>query len=273
MKVLEIVKLGWSFVNSKIFLMAIALLGFVLFLNTCQDNKELQREKIKTEQNIEAMTDSLTITKKKNGELETSVSVFIATEKELKDLNGDLYTDIKEQNGEVITLSNTIISLKQNEADLKSKIDSLKKIISDPTKIGKDTYELAWSLPYIYDDDNSDLFEGKTIVKVSGDSLNPLIHKDTYLTNRVSNISLKFGQEVVDEKLRVFVTSNYPGLTVKSLEGVFIDPKDNEYIKKLMTKRHWFPNTFTFGVGVTAIYDGQPKILFGPTLSYNLYEW
>jgi hypothetical protein len=273
MKLLGVIKTIWTVLNSRVFMMGVALLGFVLFLNTCQDKKELEREKIKTDQNYAAMGDSLLVIKKKNGELETSKDVFIATEKELKKLNAELYKDVKEQKGEVITLTNAVIRLEQNEADLEKQIDSLKKVIGAAEKVGKDTYKLPWKLPYTYGSDNYDIFEGKTIVKLTGDSLNPIVHKNTLLTKRVTNISLKFGQEIVDDKLRVFITSKYPGFTVSSLEGVFIDPKDNKYLKKLMTKKHWFPNTFTFGVGVTAIYDGQPKLLFGPTLSYNLYEW
>jgi len=127
MKLLGVIKTIWTVLNSRVFMMGVALLGFVLFLNTCQDKKELEREKIKTDQNYAAMGDSLLVIKKKNGELETSKDVFIATEKELKKLNAELYKDVKEQKGEVITLTNAVIRLEQNEADLEKKIDSLKK--------------------------------------------------------------------------------------------------------------------------------------------------
>ena len=61
MKLLEIIKTVWTVLNSKIFMMGIALLALVLFLNTCQDKRELEREKIKTDQNIEALSDIIEV--------------------------------------------------------------------------------------------------------------------------------------------------------------------------------------------------------------------
>jgi hypothetical protein len=159
---------------------------------------------------------------------------------------------------------------------LASTIDNLNKIIGSLTQINDSTYSASWTLPYKYGNDtlNYDVFKGTTLISVV--SRNPLVlrHEDTFMTNRLTQIELVWGQKVEKDKLRVFVKSDYPGFTVKSLEGVLIDPNDWPNIFQ-PSKKHWFTG-FSVGLGATTgfnIVDGKYGLVIGPTFQWTIYQW
>jgi len=265
----------WTFIKSRVFTILI-IVGLIMFSAwQCSRIEELKRQRDISEQNDIAMRDSLKFERKKNGELEVSITAYVASVKDLKELNEDLWRRVKAQDGEVVFLNRVIMQLKQDSAQLANALDEKNKVIEKLLQIDENTYIAGWTLPFKYDSTNFDVFKGRTYIKVTNKDPLELAHMDTELLNRLTQIDLTWGQEVVKGKLRVFVTSAYPGFTVKSMEGVMIDPNDNAYIKSLLKKKHWFQG---FGVGpqVTMGFNvttGKYGLVLGGGLHYTIYRF
>lgn len=266
----------WKFINSKFFGYAVAVVLILLLAGQCKRNTDLRRENRIQEQNIAAANDSIKTYKNKAGQLTSEKAVWILTEKQLKEENRSLYDKVKAQNGQIISLNNVVFQLKQDTTILHDTIRYLKSIIGKPVQIDKTTWRVPWELDYKWDAEgkNWDIFKGHTIVQV--DTLTYVItHKNTLLDERTGNIELVFGEKVVDGKFNVYVTTDYPGLSAKSIEGYFLDPNSNKNIKSLIEKRHWFTG---FGVGpnISIGYDPfiqKPAFTIGVGLHYNIYQW
>ena len=225
----------WNFIKSKIFI-ALIVVGLVVFnIMQCSRINELKRKANISEQNIIALNDSLHYERTKNGELLVSIAGYIATEKELKTLNKDLWERVKGQEGKIISLNHVIVQLQQDSSTLKKYLIEKDKIIQKLLKVDENTYAAPWSLTYKYDSTNFDVFTGKTYIKIGNKNPLELLHVDTELIKRLTQIDLTWGQKVEKKQLRVFVQSNYPGFTVAQMEGVLIDPSTNPFFKDLNT--------------------------------------
>lgn len=265
----------WLILNSRIFYFLIIVAILFFGVQQCSSKKDAIAEQTKAEQNYSASQDTLKLYKLKNGELRGEKEIFIKSEKELKEENSDLYRRVKEQNGNVISLNRTIIRLRQNEKMLNDSIKTLHKIIGEPVQIDSNTWMLPWELEYNWDENNSDIFKGKTFVSVSNKDPLKLKHDNTILYSRDSKIDIEFGEKVVDGKYNVFIQSAYPGFSPEQMEGVFIDPNTNKDIRKLMKKRHWMTG-FSVSLSITPGYNlstGKPSIVVGPSIGWNIYQW
>lgn len=265
----------WTFLNSRIFVIILIVLLIMFAAGECRRIMSLKTEIDVHDQNISALKDSLKFERTKNGALLVSIDGYIATEKELKSLNKGLWDEVTAQKGKVISLTNLVVVLKQDSLQLTKTIDKLNTIIGTMLKIDDSTFVAPWTLAFTYDSTNYDVFRGRTQVGIS--SKDPLIlrHKNTYLLERKTQIELTWGEKVEKGKLRIFVKSNYPGFTVKSMEGVLIDPNNNPLFKDLMKKRHWFTG---FGIGPELstgwnILQAKPAIVVGVGIHYNIYEF
>lgn len=271
-------KIDWNkiftFIKGKLFI-SIVIIGLIAFSSMqCSQIKELKRKKEISDQNWIATKDSLRFERKKNGELLVSIAGYISTEKELKDLNKSLWEKIKGQEGEIISLNHVVILLKQDTALLRKYLSEKDKKIEKLLKVDSVTYIAPWSLTYKYDKNNFDIFTGKTYIGISKKDPLELVHFDTELISRLTQIDLVWGQKVEKDVLRVFVQSNYPGFTVSQMSGVLIDPLDWPDLFK-QPKRHWFQGV-SIGVGITGGWNfitQKSSIVIGPTISYSIYTW
>jgi len=262
----------WAFMNSKIFLYLGIVIGVIFFMRSCQKNGELERQAIFDGQNLLALNDTITTVKTKNGELNSSITGHILTQKELRKTNIELFEDVKQQEGQVLTLSKAVIRLKQDKQTLQNALDEANTHIGDAEQINDSTYQLPWTLTYQYDSLNYDIFSGRTELF---SNCNNVFHNNTWLESRETQINLTFGQVVEDDKLRVFVQSAYPGFTTESLQGVLIDPNDNPYIKSLIKPKRWFPGA-SVGVGTTIGFNpatGGIGMTIGPTFNLGIYSF
>ena len=126
----------------------------------------------------------------------------------------------------------------------------------------------------MYDEHNFFKVEGSTVVQVTSVEPFEMRHDTTYLTEYENRISITYGQKVENDKLRIYIQSQYPGFSVESMEGVLIDPNEWPSVFK-PTKRHWFTG---FGVGpnISMGYDflnSKPSFILGVGIQYNIYEW
>lgn len=265
----------WSFIKSKVFI-ALVIIGLIV-LNAMQWSriKELKRQQDISDINIIALNDSLKYQRLKNGDLQVSIASFVASEKELKELNKKLYDEVKDQKGRVIALTDAIVQLRQDSATLKKYLVEKDKIIKKLLQPDENTYIAPWSLTYKYDSVNYDVFAGKTYIGIGKKDPLELLHLDTELTSRLTQIELIWGHKVENNQYRVFIQSGYPGFTVAQMQGVLIDPNTNPDIKKLIKKKHWFTG-FSVGIGAAGgfnITDGKYGLVVGPTFSWKIYDF
>jgi len=270
---MKTLKLIWDFLNSRIFVIILIVVLILIGVGECKRIVDLNREVDQHEQNIGALTDSLKFERTKSGELLVSIDGYISTEKELKNLNKALWDEVQGQKGKVLMLTHTIISMKQDSADLAKTVDKLNVIIGELKQSGN-KYTAPWSIPHVFKGENYFTIRGATVVQVTSKDPFKMRHDTTYLTSFENQISVTYGQKVESNKLRVYIQSDYPGFTVKSMEGVLIDPNEWPSIFK-PTKRHWFTG---FGIGpeLTIGYDflnSKPAMVVGVGLHYNIYEW
>jgi len=266
----KILKSIWKFINSKIFGYILILAFAVLFLGTCNKNNDLKNESSKKDQNISALIDSVQTIHLKNGVLEVSINGFLATSKELKEFNLNLSNQLKKERGKVITYSNIIFELNQNYTDLQKTFDSLKAEFNKPIQTNDSTWNVTWTLPFMYDSLNYDIFEGTTVVGVRASEIDlksiSLVHNWTFMNNRNSSMSMTWGQKYENGKLKVFARTLHPAFSAKLLEGTYVDyPKE----------KHWFSG---FGIGPTFNigYDflhNQPAVVVGIGINYNIYQF
>jgi hypothetical protein len=276
---IQILKGTWAFLNSRLFVIILIIILIIIGAGECKRIVDTNREIDIHKQNIAALTDSLKYERNKNGDLVISIDGLISSVKDLRELNKNLAKEISEQKGKVISLNTVVLRLRQDSLMLAKSLDKANKIIGKFNEIDKDTYEAGWTLPYRYDKNpkdslNYDIFKGVTIVSII--SKDPLVlrHKDSYLLNRNSSIYLVWGQKFEGNKLRVFVESPYPGLSVANMQGVLIDPSTWPNVIP-MAKHHWFTG---FGIGPNIstgwnIIEAKPAIIFGIGLHYNIYNF
>lgn len=265
----------WSFIKSKLFI-ALVVIGLI-GLNAIQYSriKNFKRQKDISDQNFIAINDSLEYEKLKNGNLQVSIASYIASEKDLKDLNKNLADEVKAQKGKVIFLTHAVIQLRQDTSMLKKYLVEKDSMIQKLLKIDDDTYVAPWTLTYRYDSTNFDIFTGNTYINVAKKDPLELVHINTELVKRESQIDLIWGQKVEKGLLRVFVQSAYPGFTVAEMQGVLIDPSTNPYFKNLMKKKHLFSG-FSVGIGASGgfnVTDGKYGLVVGPSIVWNIYSF
>jgi len=253
----------------------VAAAGFWV-LNMYRQNQDLKVDLLKKEQNYAALHDSLRTEKTKNGELQASQTILLLSEKELKSVNRELYDEVRLQKGKVISLTKSVISLKQDTIILRKYIKELESEMGEMVKVNDSTYSAPWTLTYRYDANNFDILKGRTKIGVqfpNQEGFN-LSHIGTELLEKETRIQLMWGTRIEDGKIRVFVQSPYPGFTPESLQGVILDPNDNKMIRDLIKKKRWFTG-FNFGLGVTSGYQigGGWGTVFGPSLNWSIYQW
>jgi len=263
----------WAFLNSRVFVIILVVVLILIGAGQCKRIVDLNRDIDHHEQNQAALTDSLKFERQKNGELLVSIDGYIATEKELKSLNKKLWDEVQGQKGKVLVLTNTIVQMRQDSVDLAKKVDSLKVVIGKLTQNG-DLYTAPWSIARGYGGQNYFKVAGATVVQVLNKDPIEMRHDTTYLTEFVNSIDVTYGHKIEDKKLRVFIQSDYPGFTVKSMEGVLLDPSDWPNIVQ-PEKRHWFTG-FGIGPNISMGWDflnSQPSLIVGVGVHYNIYQW
>ncbi len=268
---METLRKIFEFLNSKIFGYILVAILTIFIINMCNRNNSLEEEINRKNNNIEALSDTLKQEQLKSGELQASIQGFIAKNEELRLLNEDLYEQVEEEKGNVITLTNIIFKLQQDTTDLRKYIDSLKTFYEDPIQINDTVWEVNWSLAFTYDEYNYDAYSGRTTIGVflPEDNLR-ITHIGTEMLDRDSQMRLTWGQTIEDGRLRIFARTAHPAFKAQLLEGVYVDYGDLEELR-----RNWFTG-FGLGPSLTIGYDvinQRPTFVIGASIHYNIFQW
>lgn len=233
------------YINIKNILITLSL-GLIIFL-LCQ-NSYLRKNYTN---NIKVVTDSLTTYKNKVGELYTAQTTYIASEKELKKINNDLYDEIKhlKENPLVVT-----------KVEYITKIDTI-TIKDIPIEEHENNYSYNWN----YKDDwfsIDGLSSFNMETKLGITNINNLFTKTSLVLDVIEN---------KDKGLDIIVKSNNPYCTVSSIEGAVISPEKIKSLNSYMKNRNRWGIGIQAGAGI-GLYNQSivmvPYLGFG--ISYNI---
>lgn len=267
MKTLKVI---WTFVNSKLFLYIILGIGVFLLINTFNKNANLRDDAKRKDKNIEALNaDVRNYVTKENAHI-AAVKAYEAHTNELEQYNKRLADEIRSIKGDVITYGNLIFKLRQDSADLAKALSILKdQFTSD--RVNDSTWNLDWTLPYIYDSLNYDIYYGRTRAILSGNVSKSVLqgldlsHK-TWVLKRDSQMKLTWYQTYEKKQVYVYAKTDHPAFKATLLEGVYVDYPESP---------HWFTG---FGIGpqLGVGYDfvnGKTGVTIGVGIQYNIFQW
>jgi len=210
-----------------------------------------------TQQNNEALKDSVRTTKNKLNEVVYSKQIYVAeTQKDLKNLNADLARTVRNFNGAVHSIS-----------QLEAKIDGLAGVIDNTGQVvDLPTGEkgITWNFSEKFDENNSRELAGITRFNFNPntDTFTPTT---TEITKDMINFKLIQGLRTTkDGKVEMFASSNYPGFTAQSLNSVLIDPKTHPALTKFTTQKKWHFGVYG-GYGFTANLSSS-EVIIGPQI-------
>jgi hypothetical protein len=194
-------------------LLMIAIVIIVLFyLKQCNRSSNLNDELTIANMNQAALTDSVTTYKDKSGDLTFQKSTLIASEKELKDLNRELYDEVKD--------------LKDNP---KIVIKTLVKIIHDTVEVETNTVLYAdgsiglnWNRDTTFSVGNYQKLSGETRFKLDS---NKVTDVRTMLNTNEFGMSFITGLKEGKDNYEIFIKSDYPGFVATDIQGAIIDKK------------------------------------------------
>lgn len=237
----------------QLIIIGVALVFMLLWLKQCNDNKVAQKKLIVAEHNINALQDTLRVTKNKVGETEYNKLAFLTDKLEnLEKLNTDLYKTVKNIKGNVSTII---------KGDTKIVTDTL--YLASSTTVNQDTITTRFNFDSTYSKGNSRSLAGFTQYNMATKATKAQLTKDEI------SISFITGIKNLDKgKPEIFLTSNYPNFQIVALQGAVLDknlfkgkaPRKISVGAQLgysplsynfSTKKLGITNQITFGVGVS----------------------
>lgn len=242
--------------------MSVALL-VILNLKSCEENRRLQAEIRLKENNLIALRDTVRQEKLKNGDIQQVKVALLSDLKDLKELNSDLFDEVKKQKTQVFYLSKLT-------AELSDKVGGMSSGDShhfDPVS-GKDV--LTWNFDTTGSNWSRSL-NGFTAFSILSDCNGYRITPGTsFLENLTYNFSITTGlkeSEKYPGSLEIFVNSTYPGMNFTDIQGSVVNPSEfKKYLPSEKPKNWSFGPYFGVGYGVTL--QNTPQLL--PTLNIGL---
>jgi len=241
----------------KINLNTLLIIGLVIFallyLRQCDRTSNLSDEVKINSMNQKAISDSVRVEKDKNGILVFEKSTLVASKKELKELNSNLYNEVKElKDNPKIIIKNTLTVIHDT-------IKTLTYITNYPDgSIG-----LRWNYDSTFSEGNFQKLAGETRFKYVGDSLDVI---GTSINRNEFGMSVITGLKKGDDTYEIFVKSSYPGFEILNIEGAIID-------KSMIStdESSWVvgPN-IGYGIALSPSGSINHGIVIGVGVTYNM---
>ena len=225
--------------------LAIALGVFILLnMKSCKKNAELKAEmefqKNVAANNYNALNSEVKTLKTKNGELEYSKTILYTDVEGLKQLNNNLYEELKKEKGKVKVITEVETVIEYVPVTIPNTIVSY----------GSGKYGLSFASAY-RDSGLYSRIEGVSKFNVRDNVVSP---DSTSITKNTLKIDIIYGMRELDDKIEVFARSSSPLVSFNEIQGAYIMNKGN-----------------------TLLPDDKPvskpiKWLLGPQIGYN-YNW
>ena len=248
----------------------IALVVVLVFMfRSCGGNSV---DKLKYEQNISSLMDSVRTYQTKNGFMVSEKIALITEKKELKKYNSDLSKEIKYLKDNPIVVTKVVTKIVHDTIYIKPELDTNGITYNADSTIKYTPFK--WDIDTLYNEGNYRKIGG--VYTISVDTNLNTKTKDFVILNNEIGLSFTTGlTENDDGKVEIFITSKYPNFKSVKIDGALFDPRESKVIKKFFPPKRWGvglyggyglyvdPGKFTAGTGLT----------FGVGISYSLFQW
>jgi hypothetical protein len=243
-------------VDSRLLMFGAIVVLALLLLQQCGATRNAKTDLAMANQNIFALNDSIRISKNRVGELQYEKGVLITSEKGLRDLNEELYNELKKQRDDIAFLQKIVGKLSTPVPQ--QPIPGTGGVTGRPCdSIG--TYYAEWEDYRQFDADNYRRLKAKTDITVKYEKVTDV--KTSILTDEIGFDLITGIKENSDGNFEIFVKSNYPGFTPTKIDGAFIPRKDLFPPQK---KKNWSVGVGPqIGVGVGGLATPGPVWYFG----------
>jgi hypothetical protein len=283
--------------KNKTYLTAIIVL-IILLLHSCGNNvsykRQLEHEKLVSENNYEALNGKIKVLKNKKGELESVKTILYASKEQLKTLNESLYNELEKERGRVKTIVQIETVYEQAPVTVPNTIENY----------GQGKYGLKFNTSY-RDSGAYSLLQGISRFRIGSD--NSIKPDSTTILKNSLQIDVIYGVREVDNKIEVFAKSLSPNVSFNNIQGAYITdkkaggllppdgPTDKIYkwtfgpqlgYTYIQTeKRHnvqaignlqYRMGDYTFGAQLGFGYNlgsNAPDIRTGIRIQYNIFKW
>lgn len=235
--------------NKILIIIGAVITALMVFLY--KQNVDLKNQILVSTQNQKALLDSIHDVKDEMGRITSYKASFIAKGEELKQLNEDLYNEVKRLHGDVKFIQKSVSNIKLDPVIISNKV----------TEYPDGTKEMSWIYDTTYNVNNSRLLEGSTRFKI--DTLGNIIDKGTLIKRDELKMSFTTGLTQENGVYKIFVNSDFPNFKIDKLEGSILD--QNLFIKSEEDDLIFGPQ---FGMGFGSNFT--PQIYIGLGLTYNL---
>lgn len=224
----------------------------LLYLERCGRVGSLKDEVKIGEMNQRVLSDSVRNYKDKSDDLVYQRGILIASKKELKQLNSNLYKEIKDLKDNPKVIYKTEIVIKRDTTPIETIVEV----------VDSDSYKFQSEYDTTYSEGNFQKIKISTLFDIDSTGPNNI---QTKIEENSFGMSLITGLVEGKDNYEIFVKSNYPGFEVTSIEGSIIDKKMIQ-----SNESQWVIGP-QFGYGITL---NGGSVLYGPTLgigvTYNL---
>lgn len=247
------------------FLFALLVIFALIYFRGCHSTPAFDE----SSQNLEALKDTVTHYKEKNGQLVFEKTAFVTTQEGLKSLNKQLADQVEDLKLHPITVTKVVV---------KVVTDTVQVVVTTgkPYWGNNHTSEYIpanWNLDTTYSPGNYRNLSGSYVFEIDSN-----IH---FKSHRFSidhdEMGISFTTGIVEDrgKARIVVTSAYPKFKADSIQGALFDPTKSEIIKKFFPPKRW-----SFGpyIGYGAYLDfknARAGTAFnaGFSVNYSIFQW
>jgi hypothetical protein len=235
--------------NKILIIIGVVITASMIFMY--KQNVDLKNQLLVSSQNQKALLDSIHGVKDEMGRITSYKASFIAKGEELKQLNEELYNEVKRLQGDVKFIQKSVSNIKLDPV----------VITNNVTEYPDGTKEMSWMYDTTYNVNNSRLLAGST--KFSIDSLGKIIDKGTTIKRDELKMSFTTGLTQENGVYKIFVNSDFPNFKIDKLEGSVVD--QNLFVKSEEDNLIFGPQ---FGIGFGNNFESQ--IYIGLGITYNI---
>lgn len=246
--------------RNNFILLAVIVILILLYLKQCQSARDLKNENSIYMNNLEALKDTVRIEKNRAGQIEFSKQALISRNGDLEKLNKKLADEVKNAKGKVIYVQSASGTINNTQVE--------PQIITNTVKVyDKSTTVVGTHIDTTFDDNNYRKLSLETIVKTDSGKIissTSQVKKDEIAFNIITGLKEEKG------KIRIFIRSDYPGLSFSKIDGSLVDPHKSETLKKMFPPKR-FGAGFMIGYGLTQ--NMTPSFFVGAGIQYNIIRW
>tara|TARA_R110002020_G_scaffold163538_4_gene349579 strand:+ start:676 stop:1485 length:810 start_codon:yes stop_codon:yes gene_type:complete len=266
MKILELLKNPKTQRN----LLLLSLVIIITLFKGC--GKDSSIELMEYKQNVEALQDSIRTYKTNNGDLVSEKMALLTNKNKLEGLNKDLFNEVKNLRDNPIVITKVVTKIIHDTLYLKPKIDSNGIVYNSDSTIKITPF--TWSDSTKFDENNYRNIGGEYLISVDT-NLN-VGTKSFKVTKNEIGMSFTTGiTESDDDKVEIFLKSDYPGFIPTKIDGTLFNPTESDVIKKYFPPKRWGVGFHAgYGVYVDPIkFNSGTGFNISVGISYNIIQW